>query len=93
MREKSSDKLESLCTVAHMHLKISVIYLFYISNFAAFIVREREDENGVKKSKGYGFISFEDPKAAEEAINAMHQSVRVLKYLWQALLKTVFLYA
>ncbi|XP_002153804.2 RNA-binding protein 3 [Hydra vulgaris] len=39
-----------------------------------FIVREREDENGLKKSKGYGFISFEDATAAEEAIKAMDSS-------------------
>jgi len=40
----------------------------------SFIVREREDQNGMKKSKGYGFITFDDTSNADEAIKAMHQS-------------------
>ena len=31
--------------------------------------------NGVKKSKGYGFITYENKESADEAIKAMHDSV------------------
>lgn len=41
----------------------------------AFIVREKEDENGVRKSKGYGFITFENKDSADQAIEAMNGSV------------------
>jgi len=36
--------------------------------------------NGTKKSKGYGFITFETKEAAEEAINAMNQTVSLSVY-------------
>ena len=43
----------------------------------AFIVREKEDENGSRKSKGYGFITFEDKSSADDAIEGMHDTVIV----------------
>lgn len=46
-----------------------------ILNLSAFIVREREDENGVRKSKGYGFITYENKDSADQAIQAMHETV------------------
>jgi len=41
----------------------------------SFIVREREEPEGggEKKSKGFGFITYEDQSAADEAIQAMNQ--------------------
>lgn len=47
-------------------------------------MREREDERGVKKSKGYGFITFKDPSKADDAIQAMHQSVSSFIFIFNS---------